>query len=133
VARPVTDAGLAPRTWVPVERHTLTVTGQQKFALGDVNALGIPKTGAVAHFQAQTVVNGLVVRIRRNGRGHPYTGRVPCLVETGAGRATKMAFDYTPRPAGPSRPTAATTGPKPSSTASTGSPSPGKALTSHGR
>jgi hypothetical protein len=83
---------------------TLTVTGQQNiFALGDVTALGIPKTGAVAHFQAHTVVDGLVAQVRRDGRVRPYTGRVLCLVETGAGRATKNGLRHT-TPGQPSPP-----------------------------
>jgi sulfide:quinone oxidoreductase len=104
VGKAIEEAGLAKDKWVAVDRHTLRVAEHENiFALGDVTALGVPKTGAVAHFQAQTVVEGLMAEIRRKGRVRPYSGRVLCLVETGGGRATVMEFDYD-TPARPSQP-----------------------------
>lgn len=104
VMEAIKEAGLAPDGWVPVDPRTLRVSGQENiFALGDTTALGIPKTGAVAHFQAQTVVDGLIAGVRRTGRARGYSGQVLCLIETGAGRATIMNFDYD-KPGRPSRP-----------------------------
>ncbi len=98
-------AGLAPEGWVPVEPRTLRVAGQPRiFALGDTTDLPIPKTGAVAHFQAPTVVAGILRELRQAGRARPYAGQVLCLIETGGGRATVMRFDYD-TPGGPSQPT----------------------------
>lgn len=90
---------------VPVDSHTLHVAGQEHiFALGDTTNLPIPKTGAVAHFQAPTVVEGILSGLRGTGRVRAYRGQVLCLIETGGGRATIMHFDYDD-PARPSRPT----------------------------
>lgn len=104
VAAAVEAAGLVPEGWVSVDPHTLRVKGQDRiFALGDTTDLPIPKTGAVAHFQAPTVVDGVVAGLRGTGQADPYNGRVLCLIETGAGRATMMGFDYD-RPAQPAPP-----------------------------
>ncbi len=104
VAAAIEAAGLAPEGWVPVDSHTLRVAGHEHiFALGDTTNLPIPKTGAVAHFQASAVVEGILSGLRGAGRVRAYTGQVLCLIETGAGRATIMRFDYD-TPARPSRP-----------------------------
>ncbi len=106
VAAAIEAAGLAPEGWVPVDPHTLRVAGQERiFALGDTINVPIPKTGAVAHFQAPTLVDGILAGLRGTRQVRPYGGRVLCLIETGAGRATMMSFDYdTPaRPSQPSR------------------------------
>lgn len=95
LAPAISEAGLASGKWVSVDPYTLKVTEQEKiFALGDVTNLGIPKTGSVAHFQAQAVVDGLIAGIRGKGHVRPYSGGVLCLIETGEGRATKLSFDY---------------------------------------
>ncbi len=99
------EVGLAPDGWIPVDPASLQVRGEENiFALGDVTDLSIPKTGAVAHVQAQFVVQGLLARLRHNEKIYQYDGRGVCLIETGAGRATTMRFDYhhtsrPPRPA----------------------------------
>ncbi len=104
VAAAMEAAGLAPDGWVPVDSHTLRVAGHEHiFALGDTTNLPIPKTGAVAHFQAPTVVEGILNGLRGAGRIRAYAGQVLCLIETGAGRATVMRFDYD-NPAHPSHP-----------------------------
>ena len=95
VGQAISEAGLGDDGWVSADPYTLEVTAQEQiFALGDVTDLDVPKTGAVAHYQAQAVVDGLVAGIRGAGRVRPYNGRVMCLVETGEGRATIMSFDY---------------------------------------
>jgi len=95
IAPAITEAGLSTSGWVPTDRHTLRVTGQENvFALGDVTDLDRPKTGATAHYQAQAVVDGLVAKIRGKGRVRPYDGSVLCFIETGNGGATKMSFAY---------------------------------------
>lgn len=95
VAPAISGAGLTPDGWVTADPYTLKVTGQENvFALGDVVALGRPKTGSVAHYQAPVVVDWLVAMIRRKGRVRLYDGHVLCLIETGKGRATKMNFAY---------------------------------------
>lgn len=105
VAGAIEAAGLAPRGWVSVDPHTLRVQGQERiFALGDTTDLPIPKTGAVAHFQAPTVAEGVLAGLRGTRQSDAYNGRVLCLIETGGGRATMMGFDYD-HPSEPSPPT----------------------------
>jgi sulfide:quinone oxidoreductase len=95
VAPAIKEAGLAPNEWVSADAHSLKVTEQENvFALGDLTDLGRPKVGSVAHYQAQTVVDGLIAGIRRKGRVRPYDGRALCFIETGGGRALKLSFAY---------------------------------------
>lgn len=95
IAPAISAAGFTTSGWVPTDQYTLKVTEQENiFALGDVTDLNRPKTGATAHYQAQTVVDGLIAGIRRKGHVRPYDGRVLCYIETGNGRATKMSFAY---------------------------------------
>ncbi len=95
LAPAISEAGLTTDGWVSVDPYSLNVTDQENvFALGDVTDLDMPKTGAVAHYQAQTVVDGLIAGIRHTGHVQPYDGRVLCMIETGEGRATMMSFDY---------------------------------------
>jgi sulfide:quinone oxidoreductase len=53
LAPAIGNAGLATDGWVSVDPQTLQVTDHEKIlALGDVTDLDMPKTGAVAHYQA---------------------------------------------------------------------------------
>lgn len=106
VAPAIEKAGLAAEGWVSVDPNTLQVKEQENiYALGDVTDLPIPKTGAVARFQATSVVEGILAHLRGVGHARSYDGRGLCWIETGAGRATTMRFDYhrTAPPSGPSR------------------------------
>ncbi len=105
VASAIEEGELAPGGWISVNPTNLRVNGEENiYALGDVTDLAIPKTGAVAHAQASFVVNGILAQLRGHGDSHLYEGRGMCLIETGAGRATTMRFNYqrTSRPPKPS-------------------------------
>jgi sulfide:quinone oxidoreductase len=95
IAPAISEAGFTTSGWVPTDQYTLKVTEQENvFALGDVTDLNRPKTGATAHYQAQTVVDGLIAGIRRRGHVRPYDGSALCFIETGNGSAAKMSFAY---------------------------------------
>lgn len=105
VSPAIEESGLAPGGWVSVDPASLRVKGEENiYALGDVTDLAIPKTGAVAHGQAGFVVQGILEQLRGQGNPRSYEGRGMCLIETGAGRATTMRFNYqrTSRPPQPS-------------------------------
>jgi len=95
-----------PGGWVPTDRHTLQVEGQERiFAIGDATNLPISKSGSTAHFEAPVVASRIASLIRGTAPRSNYGGRVMCFLETGDGRATTLRFDYEhpPVPPQPSR------------------------------
>jgi sulfide:quinone oxidoreductase len=99
----VIDSHLAdPSGWIPVDRHTLQVEGQQRiFALGDATNLPISKSGSTAHFEAPVVASRIASLVRGTAPKTNYGGRVMCFLETGNRRATVLRFDYEHPPAPP--------------------------------
>lgn len=99
-------SGLTDAGWVPADRHTLEVKGHEGvYALGDVTGLPVSKAGSVAHYQAATVAANLAARVRGLPATARYNGKTFCFIETGAGEATYVEFDYDhpPRPVRASR------------------------------
>ncbi|HZY77288.1 MAG TPA: FAD/NAD(P)-binding oxidoreductase [Jatrophihabitantaceae bacterium] len=97
----VTDsAGLGDELgFVTVDPHTLQSTVDERvFAIGDAAALPASKAGSVAHFEGEV----LVENIRRLLAGEPLTarfdGHTNCFVETGAGKALLIDFNYDTEP-----------------------------------
>jgi sulfide:quinone oxidoreductase len=93
--------------WLPTDRHTLQVKGQERiYALGDATDLPVSKSGSAAHFQAKPLAARLAAEIAgKPVDGHCYNGHVMCFLETGDEQATALNFDYDhpPRPPRPSR------------------------------
>jgi sulfide:quinone oxidoreductase len=105
------DSGLAPAPggWLPTDRHSLQVGGRSNvWALGDATDLPLSKAGSTAHFEAPTVVEGVVAALDERepaGRHAAYEGRVMCFFEFGDGKGTLLRFDYEhpPRPPRPNQ------------------------------
>jgi sulfide:quinone oxidoreductase len=94
------SAGLGDELgFVPVDPHTLQSTADAHvFALGDAAAVPASKAGSVAHFEGEV----LVENIRHLLAGEPLTarfdGHTNCFVETGAGKALLIDFNYDTEP-----------------------------------
>lgn len=93
--------------WVPTDRHTLAVQGQERmYAIGDATNLPVSKSGSAAHFQAKAVAERIASEVTGKpcDDGH-YNGHVMCFIETGREQATTINFDYDrpPQPPHPSR------------------------------
>jgi sulfide:quinone oxidoreductase len=85
--------------FVPTDRNTLEVKGAPGvFALGDATDVPASKAGSVAHFQAEILTETLL----RATRGEPplplFDGHANCFVETGAGKAMLLDFNYETEP-----------------------------------
>jgi sulfide:quinone oxidoreductase len=108
-ARVIEEAGLGDEQgWIPTERHTLQVKGQQHiYALGDATDLPISKSGSAAHFEARVVAARILAALRGEepGESGVYDGEVMCFLETGQRKATQLVFNYEhpPRPPRPGR------------------------------
>ncbi len=92
--------------WVPTDRNTLQHKEHERiFTLGDATDLPISKSGSTAHFEAPVIASRIASLVRGTAPKTAYGGRVMCFLETGAGRATSLRFDYAhpPVPPKPSR------------------------------
>jgi sulfide:quinone oxidoreductase len=101
----VTGAGLG-EDWVDVDRHTLEATAAEDvYAVGDGAAIGVPKAGSAAHYQANVVAQRLASEVRERPATATYDGKTLCFIETGMDSATYVAFDYEddPEPGTPTR------------------------------
>jgi sulfide:quinone oxidoreductase len=85
--------------FVPTHKHTLAVKGFEGiFALGDATDLLASKAGSVAHFQAEGLAENLVRLTRGRSLVGEFDGHANCFVETGAGKAMLIDFNYETEP-----------------------------------
>ena len=106
-AKVIEDSGLGGQAgWIPTDRGTLQHQQHARiFAIGDGTDLPISKSGSTAHFEAPVVASRIASLVRGTAPKEAYEGRVMCFLETGAGKATTIRFDYQhpPTPPQPSR------------------------------
>jgi sulfide:quinone oxidoreductase len=81
--------------FVTVDQGTLqSKTADNVFAIGDSTNVPTSKAGAVAHFQAETLIEN--VRRFLDGREleSSFDGHANCFIETGFGKALLLDFNY---------------------------------------
>ena len=89
------DSGLLQSGWVPTDRETLAVKGQEGvWALGDTTDLPVSKAGSVAHYQSSHLSKNVIAHYYGVGPVARYDGKTICFVEAGLDRATFIEFDY---------------------------------------
>ena len=88
-------SGLTQSGWVPTDRDTLAVKGQDGiWALGDTTDLPVSKAGSVAHYQAGVVAKNVAARVHGKQPQARYGGKTICFIEAGLDSATFLEFDY---------------------------------------
>lgn len=88
-------SGLTLAGWVPTDRATLAVKGQDGiWALGDTTDLSVSKAGSVAHYQASVVAKNVAARVHGKAPAARYDGKTICFIEAGLDSATFIEFDY---------------------------------------
>jgi sulfide:quinone oxidoreductase len=85
--------------FIPVDPGTLQAKAAPNvFALGDATDVPASKAGSVAHFEGDI----LAANVRRFLAGQPLSGRFDghtnCFIETGAGKALLIDFNYDTEP-----------------------------------
>jgi sulfide:quinone oxidoreductase len=84
---------------VKVDPFTFLATGcQNVFALGDAAALPISKAGSVAHFAVDVFVENFLDHIAGRPMDRKFDGHANCFVESGAGKALLIDFNYDTEP-----------------------------------
>ena len=71
---------------------------QNVFALGDAAALSISKAGSVAHFAVDVFVENFLDHIAGRPMERKFDGHANCFVESGAGKALLIDFNYDTEP-----------------------------------
>lgn len=89
------ESGLTEAGWVPTDRNTLAVIGQEGiWALGDTTNLPVSKAGSVAHYQSATLAKNVVARVHGSDPIARYDGKTICFIEAGLDSATFIEFNY---------------------------------------
>ncbi|HEY4606500.1 MAG TPA: FAD/NAD(P)-binding oxidoreductase [Acidimicrobiia bacterium] len=84
---------------VKVDPHNFLAEGLDNvFALGDAAALPISKAGSVAHFAVDVFVDNFLDHIAGRTMEREFDGHANCFVESGAGKALLIDFNYTTEP-----------------------------------
>ncbi len=84
---------------VKVDSHTFLAEGLDNvFALGDAAALPISKAGSVAHFAVDVFVENFLEHISGRPMPRSFDGHANCFVESGAGKALLIDFNYQTEP-----------------------------------
>lgn len=101
-AKVITDNGLGEGGWIPTNKQTLQMEGQDHvFVVGDTTNLPISKAGSTAHFSADILVENVISVVNGEKPSRLYDGKVFCFIETGKNQATYISFNYTNPPSPP--------------------------------
>ncbi|GAA3455194.1 type III sulfide quinone reductase, selenoprotein subtype [Dactylosporangium matsuzakiense] len=84
---------------VPVDRHTLLAKADDAiFAIGDANDIPTSKAGSVAHFAVDVFADNFVEHAAGRPMTGSFDGHANCFVESGAGKALLIDFNYDTEP-----------------------------------
>jgi len=85
--------------FIPTDPGTLqTKAAPNVFALGDATNLPTSKAGAVAHFQAETLIENVERFLTGKPLESSFDGHANCFIETGFGKALLLDFNYDVEP-----------------------------------
>lgn len=85
--------------FIPTDKCTLqSKIAKNIFVIGDATDLPASKAGAVAHFEAELMVENIMSFIEEKPIVHEFDGHSNCFIETGHGKALLIDFNYTHEP-----------------------------------
>lgn len=85
--------------YVPVDKHTLLAKADDRiFAIGDATDAPASKAGSVAHFEADVFVPNFLAHVAGEPMPERFDGHANCFVESGAGKALLIDFNYDTEP-----------------------------------
>ncbi|MBI4975840.1 MAG: NAD(P)/FAD-dependent oxidoreductase [Spirochaetes bacterium] len=96
----IEDSGLGDEfRFVPADNNTLQSKAHEDvFVIGDATNLPSSKAGAVAHFEAETLVENLLCRMSGKPLHKGFDGHSNCFIETGFNKAILIDFNYAQEP-----------------------------------
>ena len=85
--------------FVPTNNFTLqSEKFENVFVIGDATNVPASKAGSVAHFQAETLTDNILLYIEGKPLKEEFDGHANCFIETGHGKALLIDFNYTQEP-----------------------------------
>jgi len=85
--------------FVPTDPQTLRAKADDRiFVIGDATDLPSSKAGSVAHFESEILEENLLDAVKGHDPSAQFDGHANCFVETGAGKALLIDFNYQVEP-----------------------------------
>jgi len=85
--------------FVPTHHNTLqSLAHENIFVIGDATNVPASKAGSVAHFQAETLTDNILLYINGKPLKEEFDGHANCFIETGNNKALLIDFNYTQEP-----------------------------------
>jgi sulfide:quinone oxidoreductase len=80
--------------YIPVDPATLQTRYPGVYAVGDVNATGVPMAGVFAEGAARVVARHLIAQFAGGEEPGPFDGRGACYIEFGRNRVGRVDIDF---------------------------------------
>jgi sulfide:quinone oxidoreductase len=85
--------------FVPTHKHTLQIKNHENvFVIGDATDVPASKAGSVAHFEAETLTDNILLYIAGKDLKEEFDGHSNCFIETGNNKAMLIDFNYDQEP-----------------------------------
>lgn len=85
--------------FVPTHKHTLqSIAHENIFVIGDATNVPASKAGSVAHFQAETLTDNILLYLKGYTLKEEFDGHANCFIETGHNKALLIDFNYNTEP-----------------------------------
>lgn len=85
--------------FVPTHKHTLQSKEHKNiFVIGDATDVPASKAGSVAHFQAETLTDNIILYTKGYKLKEEFDGHANCFIETGNNKALLIDFNYEQEP-----------------------------------
>ena len=85
--------------FVPTHHNTLQSEAHENiFVIGDATNVPASKAGSVAHFQAETLTDNILLYIDGKPLKEEFDGHANCFIETGENKALLIDFNYKQEP-----------------------------------
>ena len=85
--------------FIPTQKHTLQSKAHENiFVIGDATDVPASKAGSVAHFQAETLTDNIILYTQGFKLKQEFDGHANCFIETGDNKALLIDFNYDQEP-----------------------------------
>lgn len=85
--------------FVPTHPKTLqSLENENIFVIGDATNVPASKAGSVAHFQAETLTDNILLYLDNKPLKEEFDGHANCFIETGKNKALLIDFNYEQEP-----------------------------------
>lgn len=81
--------------FIPTDKHTLQSRDHENiFVIGDATNVPASKAGSVAHFEAETLTDNILLYLEGKPLKEEFDGHSNCFIESGGGKGLLIDFSY---------------------------------------